>query len=222
MLYQLSHCAPHNYVNYQSQCSQNACQNSKQCRPISDCFFRSSLILVCTWRSSLILFCTVCLGHFGRQLAFKILEHIGTICKVISVFFLFWICQWMTKPSVCTMKTQTISILSPPLDLRMSLHWVLPLMIWPLVLPSFPWILPVSSARYPVLRDLWDPDPPPPLDLRMSLHCVKPLMIWPLVLPSFPWILPVSSARHPVLMPMKTVCPHPLCICTWVYIESYL
>ena len=40
--------------------------NSKQGRPWSDCFLRSSLIWVCT----------VCLGLFGRQLAFEILEHL--------------------------------------------------------------------------------------------------------------------------------------------------
>ena len=42
------------------------CQNRKQRRPWSDCFLRSSLIWVCT----------VCLGLFGRQLVFKILEHL--------------------------------------------------------------------------------------------------------------------------------------------------
>ena len=50
---------------YQDWNSQNACQNSKQGKPWSDCFFRSSLIWVCT----------VCLGLFGKQLVFKILEH---------------------------------------------------------------------------------------------------------------------------------------------------
>ena len=45
---------------------QNACQNSKQGRPRSDCFFRSSLIWVCI----------VCLDLFCNQLVFKILEHL--------------------------------------------------------------------------------------------------------------------------------------------------
>ena len=45
----------------------NACQNSKQWRPWSDCFFRSSLIWVCI----------VCLCFlFPRQLVFEILEHV--------------------------------------------------------------------------------------------------------------------------------------------------
>ena len=39
---------------------------SKQGRPWSDCF----------WRSSLILVCTVCQGHFGRQQVFKFLDHL--------------------------------------------------------------------------------------------------------------------------------------------------
>ena len=42
------------------------CQNRRKRRPWSDCFLRSSLIWVCT----------VCLGLFGRQLVFKILEHL--------------------------------------------------------------------------------------------------------------------------------------------------
>ena len=45
------------------------CQNRKQRRPWSDCYLRSSLIWVCT----------VCLGLFGRQLVFKILEHLLNI-----------------------------------------------------------------------------------------------------------------------------------------------
>ena len=53
-------------VSNQHQNLQNACQNSKQSRPGSDCFFRSSL----TW------FYPVCLSLFGRQPLFKILEHL--------------------------------------------------------------------------------------------------------------------------------------------------
>ena len=48
---------------FQGWHSQNACQNSKQGRSRSDCFFRRSLIWVCA----------VCLGLFGRQLVFEIL-----------------------------------------------------------------------------------------------------------------------------------------------------
>ena len=44
----------------------NVCQNSKQGRPSSYCFFRSSLIWVCS----------VCLGLSDLQLVFKILEHL--------------------------------------------------------------------------------------------------------------------------------------------------
>ena len=44
-------------VGYQDWNSQNACQNSKQGIPWSDCFFRSSLIRVSP----------VCLGHFSVQ-----------------------------------------------------------------------------------------------------------------------------------------------------------
>ena len=59
--------ASQNNVGYHDWNSQNACQNSKQGRPWSDCFFRSSLIWVCA----------VCLlGIFGRKLVFKILEYI--------------------------------------------------------------------------------------------------------------------------------------------------
>ena len=53
---------------------QNACQNSKQGRPWSDCFFRSSLIWICA----------VCLGVFDRVLVYKILEH-----------FLYTYCSWI-------------------------------------------------------------------------------------------------------------------------------
>ena len=49
--------------------SQNACQNSKQGRPWSDYF----------WRSSLFWVCPLCLGCFGRHLVFKILEHFRRI-----------------------------------------------------------------------------------------------------------------------------------------------
>ena len=49
--------------------SWNACQNSKQGRPRSDWFIRSSLIWVCA----------VCIGPFDRQLVFKILGHIPYI-----------------------------------------------------------------------------------------------------------------------------------------------
>ena len=42
-------------MGYQGWSSQKDCQNSKQGRPWSDCFFRSSLIWVCA----------VCLGLFG-------------------------------------------------------------------------------------------------------------------------------------------------------------
>ena len=65
--------------------SQNASQNSKQGRPWSDCFFRSSLIWVCTVcqglfsrQSSLICVCTVFLCLSGRQLVFKIFN----ICPI--------------------------------------------------------------------------------------------------------------------------------------------
>ena len=53
-------------TGYQGWNSQNAGQNNKQGIPWSDCFFRSSLI----WA------CPVCLCLFGRQLVFKILEHL--------------------------------------------------------------------------------------------------------------------------------------------------
>ena len=53
-----------NKIAYHCQNIQNACQNGKQGRPWSDCFF---------W------VCTVCLGMFGRQLMFKILEHLPYI-----------------------------------------------------------------------------------------------------------------------------------------------
>ena len=43
--------------------------NSKQGKPWSDCFFRSSLIRACT----------VCLWLFGRQIVIKILEHLSYI-----------------------------------------------------------------------------------------------------------------------------------------------
>ena len=46
--------------------SKNACLNSKQGRPWSDCFFRSSLIWVFA----------VCLCLFGAQIVFEILEHL--------------------------------------------------------------------------------------------------------------------------------------------------
>ena len=42
--------------------SQIACQNSKQGRPLTDCFFRSSLIWVCP----------ICISLFYRQLVFEI------------------------------------------------------------------------------------------------------------------------------------------------------
>ena len=53
-------------VGYHGWNSQNTCQHCKQGRSWSDCFFRSSLIWVCT----------VCPGIFGRQLVYKILEHL--------------------------------------------------------------------------------------------------------------------------------------------------
>ena len=55
-------------VSYQGWNSQNACQNSTQRRPRSNCFFRSSLFWVCT--------VCECLGLFGRQLVLEILEHL--------------------------------------------------------------------------------------------------------------------------------------------------
>ena len=58
-------------VGCQSCNSQNACRNSKQGRPWSDCFFRHSLIWVCP----------VCLGLFAKQLVVKVLEHYHTLQK---------------------------------------------------------------------------------------------------------------------------------------------
>ena len=56
------HFSPSTYiVGYQGWNSEYQTEN-----PRSDCFFRSSLIWVCT----------VCQGLFGRQLVFKILEHL--------------------------------------------------------------------------------------------------------------------------------------------------
>ena len=59
---------------YQGWSSQYAWHNSKQGRPWSDCF----------WRSSLIWVCPVCLSLFGRQLhvVFKILEHLPQPTKI--------------------------------------------------------------------------------------------------------------------------------------------
>ena len=52
----------------------NTLQNSKQRRPWSDCFFRSSLIWVCTF----------CLGVFDRQLVLEILEHLPNYSIIIG------------------------------------------------------------------------------------------------------------------------------------------
>ena len=57
-------------VGYQGWNSQNACRNSKQERPRSDFFFRSSLI----WVRG------VCLDLFCSQLMFKILERLPYPC----------------------------------------------------------------------------------------------------------------------------------------------
>ena len=70
----------------------NACLNSKQRRPWSDCFFRSSLIWVCT----------VCLGLICRQLVFKILEHLLYCACWVTVQAFVVICwlflnKWFPK-----------------------------------------------------------------------------------------------------------------------------
>ena len=54
---------------------EQACQNGKQGRHWSGCFFRSSLVWVCA----------VCLGLFDRQLVFEILEHLSYF-----KLFMFW------------------------------------------------------------------------------------------------------------------------------------
>ena len=76
------------------------CLNSKQERPWSDCFFKSSLVSV--W--------AVCLSLlFGRQLVFKILEQLPYISVVSNIqYFQFW---WKIKPT---------SILFSPLNMTLS------------------------------------------------------------------------------------------------------
>ena len=61
---------------YKGWNSPNACQNSKQGRSWSGCFFRSSLIWVYS----------VCLGLFGRQLVFRILEHLSYAKMAIIIY----------------------------------------------------------------------------------------------------------------------------------------
>ena len=56
-------------VGYQDWNSQNGCQNGKQGRLWSDCFFRSSLIWVYT----------VCPALFNRRLVFEISDHLSYI-----------------------------------------------------------------------------------------------------------------------------------------------
>ena len=63
----ISHYSHLRQIPSHSDClSQNACLNSKQGRPWSDCFFRSSLIWI--W--------AVCLGIFWKPLVFGISEHL--------------------------------------------------------------------------------------------------------------------------------------------------
>ena len=52
----------------------NTCQNTKQGRPWSDCFFTSSLIWVCP----------VCLGIFGKQLVYSYFMLVCSIVKTIT------------------------------------------------------------------------------------------------------------------------------------------
>ena len=66
--------------------SQNACQNSKQGRPWSHCFFRSS---VCFLRNSVIWVCPLCLSFMDRHLVFEILEYLPyLLCSNIANFII--------------------------------------------------------------------------------------------------------------------------------------
>ena len=81
----------------------NACQNIKQGRPWSDCFFRSSLIWVCT----------VCLGCFGRQLLFGILEHLLKLnSRYAGNFFMIFVACWyfVSKLSVLKIYFRNVTI----------------------------------------------------------------------------------------------------------------
>ena len=92
---------------YKGSNSRNACWNSKQGKPTSDCFFRSSLIWVCT----------VCLWLLIRQLVFKIVEIFtvhSTNCRLKSKVMSY-------NPS--KMKRHTTKVwLCPICDMRQ--HWV--------------------------------------------------------------------------------------------------
>ena len=60
-------------------------RTSKQGRPWSDCFFRSSLIWVCT----------DCLGIFGRQLVSNFLQNLLYLCEMAPVIYRYQQMAWV-------------------------------------------------------------------------------------------------------------------------------